>query len=100
MADDSLLSGAETGKDYKEMLSVCRETIDSASNDRMKVITAEAALNLICTQRDEMKENGIAENDILEVVTLAEKTGDPEIADLAKETREGLQRTYHPKKEG
>lgn len=100
MADDSLLTGAETEKDYKKMLAVCKDTMISASNDKMKSITAEAALNLISSQRDEMKESGVPEKDVLDVISLAEGISDPAIEKQAKETREGVQRTYHPKKEG
>lgn len=100
MADDSLLTGAETEKDYKKMLAVCKDTMSSASNDKMRSIMAEAALNLISSQRDEMKKSSIPEKDVLDVIALAESVPDPAIKKQTKETREGVQRTYHPKKEG
>lgn len=100
MADDSLLTGSGSEKDYMEMLSVCKETIAGASNEKMKGITAEASLNLIDSQRSEMFEKGVPQKEVEEVISMAESSGIPEISSQAVELRKNVERTYHPKKEG
>lgn len=100
MADDSLLTGQATEKDYSEMLSVCKEMIEGAPNEKMKTLAAEASLNLISSQRDEIRDGGVQEKDVLDVITLAESVNTPEIKELSNDARNSVQRAYHPKKEG
>lgn len=99
MADNSLLTGSETEKDYSNMLSSCKATVDNAANEKMRSITAEATLGLIESQRNEMKENGIRKEEILGVIKSTEKSTDPEIQSLAAEVRNNVEMTYRQKKE-
>lgn len=99
MADNSLLTGSETEKDYDNMLKRCEETIENAPNEKMRSITAEASLGLIESQRNEMKEKGIRKEDILSVIDTAEKSPEPEVKSFAAEVRTNVEMTYHQKKE-
>lgn len=99
MADDSLLTGAETEKDYAGMITACEEAITGSENEKIKAITTEASLGLIESQREKMKEAGVSEDSVKKILKLAKKSTDPEIVALAVETEKGVERTYHPKGE-
>ena len=98
-ADDSLLTGGETERDYAGMLKTCEESIKNASNEKIKLIVEEASLGLIESQRARMKETGIEEAAIKKVIDLCKKSEDMEIASLALDTEKNVERTYHPKGE-
>ena len=99
MSDDSLLTGAETKKDYKDMLDGCSDAMKGASNSKMRAITSEASVNLIESQRTEMYKAGVSQKDIEEVLSVAEDCDDPEVTAQAIEAKKSIDRTYHPKKE-
>ena len=100
MSDDSLLTGSGTKEDFEKMLSVSSNAIDSATNDKMRSITAETALNLIESQREALYKAGIEQGRINSVIDKASQDTDGEVVKLAAETKANVDRTYHPKKTG
>jgi len=98
MSDGSLLTGAGTKEDYEQMLRACTESIESASNDKMRLLMSEATIGLINSQCGEMKKAGVERTDIEKVLDLASQ--DAELTASAEEVMETLGRIYSPKREG
>ena len=102
MSDDSLLTKEATKADFEQLLTEGTDAVTATEDGRLKEIVAEAVLNLIETEKLEMRDTGIPEADIKKAIDSIGKQL-PEGTDIdAAETYKSVHAAYEAgkKKEG
>lgn len=94
MSDDSLLAKEATKEDYEDLLEKSKKAIENAKNEKLRKIVSEAVLNLLEGQKIEMREAGISQYEILKVITIVSQGSDPEISQLATDTKSSIEASY------
>lgn len=94
LADDSLLAKDVTKEDLSELLSSGVKAVESADNEKLRQITAEAVLNLIEQEKLEFRDKGIAETDVISAIDKISSGSGETITALGVEAKKSVRMTY------